>query len=120
MKKRILIVDDDARNIFALSATLRARQFECLSCTGAAQAITLLENDNKIDAVLLDMMMPDMDGYDAIPLLRRTSGGYGIPIIAVTAQAMVGDRERCIEAGANDYVSKPVDVDKLLRILSTI
>jgi len=120
MKKKILIVDDDARNIFALSATLKAKSYECLSCTGAEQAIKLLQSDNAIDAVLMDMMMPDMDGYEAIPLIRKLPGGDKLPVIAVTAQAMVGDREKCLEAGADDYVSKPIDVDKLLHILSAI
>jgi CheY-like chemotaxis protein len=119
-KKRILIVDDDARNIFALTATLKARSFDCLSCLGAAEALRLLESDAKIDAVLMDMMMPDMDGYEAIPLIKKLPERKNVPVIAVTAQAMVGDREKCLAAGADGYISKPIDVDKLLHILSTI
>ena len=119
-KKKILIVDDDARNIFALTATLKAKSFDCLSCQGAAEALRLLESDTQIDAVLMDMMMPDMDGYEAIPLIKQIPGRAGTPVIAVTAQAMVGDREKCLAAGADGYISKPVDVDKLLLILSTI
>ncbi|TRW27325.1 response regulator [Flavobacterium zepuense] len=119
-KKRVLIVDDDARNIFALSATLRARSFECLSCTSAKEALELLKTDEPVDAVLIDMMMPDMDGYEAIPLIKKIPARKGTPVISVTAQAMVGDREKCLQAGADDYISKPVDVDKLLQLLSTI
>lgn len=120
MKKRILIVDDDSRNIFALSATLKAKSFECLSCLSAEEALKLLKGDEHIDAVLIDMMMPDMDGYEAIPLIKQIPYRAGTPVISVTAQAMVGDREKCLQAGADDYISKPVDVDKLLVILSTI
>lgn len=119
-KKKILIVDDDARNIFALTATLKARSFDCLSCQGAAEALKLLGSGVVINAVLMDMMMPDMDGYEAIPLIKQLPGRNDIPVIAVTAQAMVGDREKCLAAGADGYISKPIDVDKLLQILSTI
>lgn len=120
MKKRVLIIDDDARNIFALSATLRSRAFECLSCMSAKEALQMLQGDEHIDAILIDMMMPDMDGYEAIPLIKNIDKRSGTPVISVTAQAMVGDREKCIEAGADGYISKPVDVDKLLQLLSTI
>lgn len=120
MKKRILIVDDDSRNIFALSATLKAKSFECLSCLSAEEALKLLRSDEIIHAVLIDMMMPDMDGYEAIPLIKEIPSRAATPVISVTAQAMVGDREKCLQAGADNYISKPVDVDKLLEILSTI
>lgn len=119
-KKKILIVDDDSRNIFALTATLKAKSFDCLSCQGAAEAIRLLESGAQVDAVLMDMMMPDMDGYEAIPIIKRLPNRTGMPVIAVTAQAMVGDREKCLAAGADGYISKPIDVDKLLETLSTI
>lgn len=118
-KKRVLIVDDDARNIFALSATLRAKSFECVSCTSAEDALKILNSDERIDAILIDMMMPDMDGYEAIPLIKEIPKRKGTPIISVTAQAMVGDKEKCLMAGADAYISKPVDVDKLLHVLST-
>jgi len=120
MKKKILIIDDDPRNIFALSATLRAKGFECISCPGAAQAISLLEGDAVIDAILIDMMMPEMDGYEAIPIIKDIPHRAGTPVISVTAQAMVGDREKCLNAGADGYISKPIDVDKLLQALSAI
>lgn len=118
--KRVLIIDDDARNIFALAAVLRARSFECLSCMGADEALRLLESDERIDAVLIDMMMPDMDGYEAIPLIKKIPSRAAMPIISVTAQAMMGDREKCLEAGADGYISKPVDVDKLMQLLQSI
>lgn len=117
MKKRILIIDDDARNIFALSATLRARSYETISCDNARQALELLKTSEIFDLVLIDMMMPEMDGYETIPLIRQIPERVSIPIIAVTAQAMAGDREKCLKAGADEYLSKPVDVDRLLQLL---
>lgn len=119
-KKKILIVDDDSRNIFALTAVLKSKGFDCVSRLGAEEAITLLKSDAVIDAVLLDMMMPDMDGYDAIPLIKEIEHRKDVPVIAVTAQAMLGDREKCLEAGADEYISKPIDVDRLLYLLRDI
>jgi len=119
-KKRVLIIDDDARNIFALSAVLKARAFECLSCMSASEALTLLNGNVYLDAILIDMMMPEMDGYEAIPIIKKIPSRQNTMIISVTAQAMVGDKEKCLKAGADGYVSKPVDVDKLLAILSQI
>jgi len=115
-----LIVDDDARNIFALSATLRSRKFDCVSCLSAEEALNLLKTDEAVDVVLMDMMMPDMDGYEAIPLIKKIPSREDTPVISVTALAMVGDREKCLAAGADGYISKPVDIDKLLELLSTI
>jgi len=120
MKKRVLIVDDDTRNIFALSAVMRSRSYECISCLSAREALRILEGDEHFDAILLDMMMPDIDGYDAIPLIKELPQRESTLIVAVTAQAMIGDREKCLQAGADDYISKPVDVDKLFKILSSI
>ena len=119
-KKRVLIVDDDSRNIFAMVNTLKARSFECLSCLSAEEALKILAVDGEIDAVLMDMMMPEMDGYEAIPLIKKIPSHESTFIIVVTAQAMTGDKEKCLQAGADDYISKPVDVDKLLSILSKI
>jgi len=119
-KKRVLIIDDDARNIFALSATLRAKSFECLSCMSAKEALDILKGNEPINVVLIDMMMPEMDGYEAIPLIKNISHRSELPVISVTAQAMVGDKEKCLMAGADGYISKPVDVDKLLLLLSKI
>jgi len=115
--KTILIIDDDARNIFALAATLKSKGFAYISCSEATEAIRVLESDAAVDMVLIDMMMPDMDGYEAIPLMKRIKGREHVPLIAVTAQAMTGDREKCIAAGADDYISKPIDVDKLMHVM---
>ncbi len=120
MKKKVLIVDDDPRNIFALKATLKSRSYDCVACSDAAEAIRLLETDEPVDVVLMDMMMPDMDGYEAIPVIKELENRTNLPVIAVTAQAMVGDREKCLRAGADDYISKPIDVDKLLKLLSEL
>ena len=116
-KKKILIVDDDNRNIFALTAVLRSKGFECISRTSAREAIVLLNTDEMIDIVLMDMMMPDMDGYEAIPAIKKITKRNKVPVISVTAQAMTGDKEKCIAAGADNYISKPIDVDKLLHLL---
>ena len=115
--KKIVIIDDDTRNIFALTATLHSRKYECISFYDAKDALNALEN-SACDIILIDMMMPDIDGYEAIPRIRNIKGKEHIPIIAVTAQAMMGDKEKCIAAGADDYISKPIDVDKLLSILN--
>jgi len=119
-KKKVLIVDDDARNIFALSATLRSRKFDCVSCLSAEEALSLLKTDEPIDIVLMDMMMPEMDGYEAIPLIKKIPSRADTPVISVTALAMMGDKEKCLAAGADGYISKPIDIDKLLELLSTI
>jgi two-component system, cell cycle response regulator DivK len=118
--KRILIVDDDHRNIFALSATLRARKYQCVTAADAQTALDMLASGEKVDAVLMDMMMPEMDGYEAVRRMRRDDRTRQLPVIAVTAQAMPGDREKCLEAGADHYLVKPVDVDKLLSLLTKI
>lgn len=119
-KKRILIIDDDARNIFALGATLRAKSYECLSCLSAEEGIELLRGDTHIDAILIDMMMPHMDGYEAIPIIKKIPSRASTLVVSVTAQAMIGDRDKCLQAGADEYISKPVDVDRLLLLLSDI
>jgi two-component system cell cycle response regulator DivK len=114
-QSKILIIDDDARNIFALGAVLKSKGFSIVTAGSAAEGLDILGKE-KVSVVLLDMMMPEIDGYQAIGLIREL--GENIPIIAVTAQAMVGDRERCLAAGANAYVSKPVDVDELMALLN--
>ncbi|NEU08666.1 response regulator [Flavihumibacter sp. R14] len=116
--KKILLVDDDRRNIFALNAVLKARGFLCETASGAFQGIEKLNRDNDIGIILMDIMMPGMDGYEAIARIRGNRATAEIPIIAVTAQAMAGDKERCLAAGANGYVSKPVDVDLLMKLLN--
>jgi two-component system cell cycle response regulator DivK len=115
--KTILLVDDDPRNIFALSAVLRSRGYTVLTASSAQEGIQLLRKEESIVVVLLDMMMPDMDGYEALRFIKKDEALAHIPVFAVTAQAMVGDRERCLEAGADGYISKPVDVDILFDLL---
>jgi two-component system cell cycle response regulator DivK len=117
--KKILLVDDDSRNIFALNAVLKARGYQCETASTANEGIEKLRTDPAIGMVLMDMMMPEMDGYEAIARIRGNSDTAEMPIIAVTAQAMTGDKERCLKAGANGYVSKPVDVDLLSGLLET-
>ncbi len=117
-KKKILIIDDDSRNIFALKAVLTAKKYTCLAATSANEGINMLRNNDEIAVVLLDMMMPDMDGYEAMETMKIDDMLTKIPIIAVTAQAMVGDRERCLAGGAVGYISKPVNVDELVVLLN--
>ena len=116
--EKVLIIDDDPRNIFALKATLLARGYACITANSALQGIAFLKETNNIGIVLMDMMMPDMDGYQAIPEIKGIQKRKDIPVLAVTAQAMTGDREKCLQAGADDYISKPIDVDKLLKVLA--
>ncbi|WP_333854563.1 response regulator [Epilithonimonas sp.] len=113
-KKKVLIVDDDLRNIFALKLTLKARAYEIETAETGQEAIDILKKDNDINVVLMDMMMPDMDGYQTMKIIRETPAIKDKIIIAVTAQAMAQDREKCLEAGANDYITKPIKVDQLL------
>ncbi|AUD05732.1 response regulator [Spirosoma pollinicola] len=120
IKKRVLLIDDDPRNIFALTATLKAKSFECIACSSAREAIDVLQTNEIVDVILIDMMMPEMDGYEAIPRIKNLENRKLTPIFAVTAQAMVGDREKCLRAGATDYLSKPIDVDRLILLLSQI
>ncbi|WP_066440638.1 MULTISPECIES: response regulator [Chryseobacterium] len=120
MNKKVLIVDDDPRNIFALRLTLKSRGYQIVSCTMAQEAIDILKNDNQFTAVLMDMMMPEMDGYEAIKIIRSTPSISQIPVIAVTAQAMPEDRQKCLDAGAQDYVSKPIDVDHLMNAIEKL
>lgn len=115
--KRILLVDDDMRNIFALSKVLRERGLEVIKTDNGKSAIELLENDSYIDLVLMDIMMPEMDGYECMKEIRKRQNLSGVPIIALTAKAMKEDRQKCIDAGANDYITKPVDVEKLLSLM---
>jgi CheY-like chemotaxis protein len=120
MNKKILIVDDDPRNIFALKLTLKARGYQMESCTMAEEAIQFLQEDHQIDVVLMDIMMPEMDGYEAVKIIRNTPSISQVPIIAVTAQAMPEDRQKCLDAGAQDYVTKPIDVDQLITAIEKL
>lgn len=114
---KVLIIDDDTKNIYALTATLKSRAFATVSAISAKDGIQLLEKDPGIAVVLMDMMMPDMDGYEAIREIKSDNKYKNLPVIAVTAQAMYGDKEKCLAAGADHYIPKPIDVDQLLAIL---
>ncbi len=115
--RRVLIVDDDVRNIFALTAALEGYGMIVKFAESGQGAIDLLAAESGCDVVLMDIMMPGMDGNEAIRRLRQDSRFARLPIIAVTAKAMKGDRERSIEAGASDYITKPVDIEKLISLL---
>ncbi len=115
--KRVLIVDDDVRNIFALTSLLERHHLVVSSAENGKDAIEMLQSGPGIDLVLMDIMMPEMDGYATMRAIRKMSKFRTLPIIALTAKAMKGDREKCLEAGASDYVAKPVDSDQLLSLL---
>jgi CheY-like chemotaxis protein len=112
-----LLVDDDARNIFALSSVLERRGMKVLTATTGAEAIQLVESSPEIAIVLMDIMMPQMDGYQTMGIIRENPAFRRLPIIALTAKAMKGDREKCLEAGASDYLAKPVNTEQLLLAL---
>jgi signal transduction histidine kinase/DNA-binding response OmpR family regulator len=115
--KKVLVVDDDVRNIFSLTKALELQQMKVYSAVDGKEALQMLKENPGMDVVLMDIMMPEMDGYTAIQEIRKNNKFRNLPIIAVTAKAMTGDREKCIKAGASDYISKPVDVDQLLSLL---
>jgi CheY-like chemotaxis protein len=115
--KKILIVDDDIRNIFAMTSLLERYEMQIFSAETGKIALEQLHSQPDIDAVLMDIMMPDMDGYDTMRAIRKFSKFRTLPMIAVTAKAMKGDRDKCIEAGASDYIAKPVDSAELLSML---
>ena len=116
--KKILLVDDDARNTFALTTVLENKNMEVLVAENGKEALKILdEHQHDIDIVLMDIMMPEMNGYEAMQKIREQERFRKLPIIALTAKAMKGDKAKCIEAGANDYLAKPVDTDKLLSLM---
>ncbi|MBS1603203.1 MAG: response regulator, partial [Bacteroidetes bacterium] len=114
--KTVLVADDDVRNIFSLTKALEQHKMKVLSAMDGKEALQMAE-EGVPDIILMDMMMPEMDGYEAISQIRKNPRLRNLPVIAVTAKAMTGDREKCIQAGASDYISKPVDVDQLLSLL---
>jgi HAMP domain-containing protein/CheY-like chemotaxis protein/signal transduction histidine kinase len=115
--RKVLVVDDDARNIFALTSVLENLDMEVFGATNGKQAIDILNSTPGLSAVLMDIMMPEMDGYETIRRIRRDTRFRTLPIVALTAKAMKGDREKCLEAGASDYIAKPVNTDQLLSLL---
>jgi signal transduction histidine kinase/CheY-like chemotaxis protein len=115
--RKVLVVDDDIRNVFAMTSALETHGMRVLHAESGKEGIETLKSDDSIDAVLMDVMMPGLDGLDTMRIVRSLEGYRELPIIAVTAKAMIGDREKCLAAGANDYIAKPVNVDVLLATL---
>jgi CheY-like chemotaxis protein len=115
--KKVLVVDDDVRNIFALSSVLERRGMIVLTAGTGREAISTLEATPDVAIVLMDIMMPEMDGYETMGVIRQNGSFRRLPIIALTAKAMKGDREKCLEAGASDYLAKPVNTEQLLSAL---
>ncbi|NEQ27597.1 MAG: response regulator, partial [Microcoleus sp. SIO2G3] len=115
--KKVLIVDDDVRNIFALTSLLERYQMQVLYAENGRDGIAVLQNHPDVNVVLMDVMMPEMDGYETTRAIREQDEFRSLPIIALTAKAMQGDREKCLEAGASDYITKPVDTEQLLSLL---
>jgi CheY-like chemotaxis protein len=116
--KNVLVVDDDVRNLFALTTVFERYNINVITAESGKEAINIISEDNpKIDMVLMDIMMPEMDGYETTQKIRREHKNSSLPIIAVTAKAMKGDRQKCIEAGASDYITKPLKIDQLLSLM---
>jgi HAMP domain-containing protein/signal transduction histidine kinase/CheY-like chemotaxis protein len=115
--KKVLVVDDDVRNLFALTAAFERSNIEVLTAESGREALELINSGKKIDIVLMDIMMPEMDGYETIQMIRKEPKNKNLPIIAVTAKAMIGDRQKCISSGASDYITKPVKTDQLLSLM---
>ena len=115
--RAVLLVDDDARNIFALSSVLERRGMKVLTANTGSEAIAKLEQSPDVAIVLMDIMMPGMDGYETTRQIRQNPLYRRLPIVALTAKAMKGDREKCLEAGASDYIAKPVDTGQLVSVL---
>ena len=117
--RRIAIIDDDIRNIFSLTAVLEQHKVDVLHAENGREGIELVKANRDLDAVLVDIMMPELDGYEVMRQIRKLKRFAGLPLIAVTAKAMKEDRLRCFEAGASDYLAKPLEVDELLSVLRT-
>ena len=115
--RKVLVVDDDVRNIFALTAALESKGMQVLTAENGKEGIEILKKNQDIDIVLMDIMMPEMDGFETMTRIRKIKKFTSLPLIALTAKAMKGDREKCIEAGASDYIAKPVDIDQLLSLM---
>jgi HAMP domain-containing protein/signal transduction histidine kinase/CheY-like chemotaxis protein len=115
--KKVLVVDDDVRNLFALTAVFERSKIKSITAESGREALEILNNDKSIDIVLMDIMMPEMDGYETIRIIRKEARNKSLPIIAVTAKAMIGDRQKCIASGASDYITKPVKIEQLLSLM---
>jgi CheY-like chemotaxis protein len=115
--KQVLVVDDDVRNIFTLSSLLERRGMNVISASNGEEAIRHIESNPGLSLVLMDIMMPEMDGYETMRRIREKPDFRMLPILALTAKAMKGDREKCLEAGASDYIAKPVNTEQLLSLL---
>ena len=115
--KKIVLVDDDMRNLFALSKVLKERGMEIIKAENGKSALEMLELHPDTDLVLMDIMMPEMDGYEAMKRIRSQVRFTKLPLIALTAKAMKDDKEKCIDAGANDYITKPIDIERLLSLM---
>ncbi len=115
--KKILVVDDDIRNVFALTSALERRKMQVVYAENGRDGIEMLKKTHGVDGVLMDIMMPEMDGYEAMNEIRQIPKFKSIPIIDVTAKAMKGDRRKCIETGASDYITKPVETEQLFSLL---
>jgi len=115
--RNVLIVDDDARNIFALTTVLEGQDMNVISATNGRQAIEIIQSRPDLDIVLMDIMMPEMDGYQTMREIRNDASFRLLPILALTAKAMKGDREKCLDAGASDYIAKPVNIEQLLSLM---
>jgi CheY-like chemotaxis protein len=113
----VLIVDDDIRNIYSLTSVLESHEVEVLHAERGRDGILILEQTPAIDVALIDIMMPEMDGYETMQQIRQRPALASLPLIAVTAKAMKGDRQKCLDAGASDYIAKPVDIELLLALL---
>ena len=115
--RKVLVVDDDARNIFALTSLLENQEMDVIRAPAGTRALELLHTTPDLSLVLMDIMMPDMDGYETIREIRTVPEFRMLPILALTAKAMKGDREKCLSAGASDYIAKPVNTDQLLSLM---
>jgi CheY-like chemotaxis protein len=115
--RKILIVDDDVRNVFALTSALEQCGMTVLNAEGGQEGVEILKSEPDVEMVLMDIMMPELDGYDTMRIIRGYEQFKDLPIIALTAKAMKGDREKCLAAGASDYIAKPVNVEQLKSLL---
>jgi CheY-like chemotaxis protein len=116
-RRKVLLVDDDIRNIFSLSSVLAEKGMQIVEAGNGLEALARLQEHPDVDIVLMDIMMPEMDGFEAMRRIRRDARWTRLPIIALTAKAMLGDQKQCLDAGASDYLAKPVDLDKLFSLM---